>query len=113
MSFGGLPADGEIGHQLLRVVQPAAVEAAMTAHEEDRREGDEVVEALRRDLDDLAGRAELRDAEVPLSRGGEGPSAARGDGGRDRPGAYRALADGEARRERPSDSIQAPYTDHE
>ncbi len=51
MAFGGLPADGEIGRQLLRVVQPAAVEAAMTAHEEDRREGDEVVEALRRDLE--------------------------------------------------------------
>ncbi|HEY3585747.1 MAG TPA: recombinase family protein, partial [Myxococcaceae bacterium] len=51
IAFGGLPVDEEIGRQLLRVVQPAAVEAAMTAHEEDRRQGDEVLEALHRDLE--------------------------------------------------------------
>ena len=39
IAFGGLPVDEEIGRQLLRVVQPAALEAAMAAHEEDRHRG--------------------------------------------------------------------------
>jgi DNA invertase Pin-like site-specific DNA recombinase len=51
LAFGGMSVDEEIGRQVLRVVQPAVVEAAMTAHEEDRRQGAEVLGALRRDLE--------------------------------------------------------------
>jgi len=51
IAFGGLPVDDEIGHQLLRVVQPAALEAAMAAREEDRRQQDDALEALHRDLE--------------------------------------------------------------
>lgn len=51
IAFGGLPVDDEIGRQLLRVVQPAAVEAAMTAYEEDRHRCDEALAALQRDLE--------------------------------------------------------------
>lgn len=39
------------GHDVLRVVQPAAVEAALMAHEQEAHQQDEVVEALRRDLE--------------------------------------------------------------
>lgn len=51
IAFGGLPVDEEIGRQLLRVVQPAALEAAMAAHEQDRHRCDEALAALQRDLE--------------------------------------------------------------
>jgi hypothetical protein len=51
IAFGGLPVDDEIGRQVLRVVQPAAVEAAMAAHEEDQHQHDEALAALQRDLE--------------------------------------------------------------
>jgi DNA invertase Pin-like site-specific DNA recombinase len=51
IAFGGLPVDDEIGRQLLRVVQPAALESAMVAREEDQRQQDDVLAALRRDLE--------------------------------------------------------------
>jgi hypothetical protein len=43
--------DDAIAREVLRVVQPAAVEAAIVAHEQIARQQDEVVEALRRDLE--------------------------------------------------------------
>jgi hypothetical protein len=51
IGFGGTTVDEAIGHQLLRVVQPAAVEAAIMASKEEGRKKDEVVEALKRDLE--------------------------------------------------------------
>jgi hypothetical protein len=51
IAFGGTTVDEAIGQQLLRVVQPAAVEAAIMASEEELRKRDEVLEALRRDLE--------------------------------------------------------------
>ena len=51
IAFGGLPVDDEIGRQLLRVVQPAAVEAAMVAREEDQRQRDDTLAAIGRDLE--------------------------------------------------------------
>jgi hypothetical protein len=43
--------DEEIGHQLLRVVRPAAVEAAVLAHKDGQHQRDEVRAALERDLE--------------------------------------------------------------
>jgi DNA invertase Pin-like site-specific DNA recombinase len=51
IAFGGLPVDDEIARQLLCVVQPGAVEAAMAANEEDQRHRDDVLAALQRDLE--------------------------------------------------------------
>jgi DNA invertase Pin-like site-specific DNA recombinase len=51
IAFGGTSMDEAIGHQVLRVVQPAAVESAMLAYEEESRKQDEVLNALNRDLD--------------------------------------------------------------
>jgi DNA invertase Pin-like site-specific DNA recombinase len=51
IAFGGILVDEAVAQQVLRVVEPGAVEAAVLAsqQEEDRR--DEVMEALRRDLE--------------------------------------------------------------
>jgi DNA invertase Pin-like site-specific DNA recombinase len=51
LAFGGLAVDDAIAREVLRAVQPAAVEAALVAHEQAARQHDEVVEALRRDLE--------------------------------------------------------------
>jgi len=51
IAFGGTSVDEAISHQLLRVVRPAAVESAVMANEEEARQRDEVLEALRRDLE--------------------------------------------------------------
>jgi DNA invertase Pin-like site-specific DNA recombinase len=51
IAFGGIPVDEEIGRQLLRVVQPAALEAAVLAHQEEQRQQDEVLVALQHDLE--------------------------------------------------------------
>lgn len=50
IAFGGLLADEAIGREVLRVVQPAAIEAAILASEEQVQKRDEVVAALQRDL---------------------------------------------------------------
>ena len=50
IAFGGTAADKTISVELLRAVQPAAVEAAIMASEETARDRDEVLEALQRDL---------------------------------------------------------------
>jgi len=51
IAFGGIPVDEAIGREVLRAVQPAAVEAAVQASQEETRRQDEVLEALRRDLE--------------------------------------------------------------
>src|SRR6185295_1091540 len=51
IAFGGTTVDQAIGEQVLRVVQPSAVDAAIMASEEEAHKRDEVVEALRRDLE--------------------------------------------------------------
>ena len=51
IAFGGTAVDAAIGGQILHVVQPAAMESAMLASEEEARRKDEVLQALNRDLD--------------------------------------------------------------
>jgi len=51
IAFGGIPVDEAIAREVLRVVQPAAVEAAIVASEQAARQQDEVVAALQRDLE--------------------------------------------------------------
>ncbi len=61
ISFGGIPVDDALGQEILRVVQPGAVEAAVMAHDQASQAQDEVLAALERDLEAAryaAGRAE-------------------------------------------------------
>jgi len=51
ISFGGIPVDDALSMQILRVVQPAAVEAAVMAEEQASQAADEVLAALQRDLE--------------------------------------------------------------
>jgi hypothetical protein len=51
IGFAGLVVDQAITKEVLRVVQPAAIEAAVMAHEEQARKVDEVLAALERDLE--------------------------------------------------------------
>lgn len=50
ISFGGRPVDAAISQEVLRVVQPAAVEAAVQASQEASSRQDAVLESLQRDL---------------------------------------------------------------
>src|SRR5581483_7914184 len=49
IAFGGVTVDEAIGREVLRVVQPAAIEASKLAQEEIVRQQDDVLEALERD----------------------------------------------------------------
>lgn len=51
ISFGGTFVEQAISGEVLRVVQPGALEAAVLASQEEVRQRDEVLEALRRDLE--------------------------------------------------------------
>jgi DNA invertase Pin-like site-specific DNA recombinase len=51
IAFGGVPVDHAIAHEILRVVQPAAIEAAEVASDQEARRQDDVVAALQRDLE--------------------------------------------------------------
>lgn len=51
IGFGGMSVDETIAKEVLRVVQPAAVEAARLASEEEVHKQDEVLEAWKRDLE--------------------------------------------------------------
>jgi DNA invertase Pin-like site-specific DNA recombinase len=51
IAFGGLAVDAAIEDEVLRVVEPGAVEAALHAERDETRRRDEVLEALRRDLE--------------------------------------------------------------
>lgn len=50
ISFGGVPVDAAIGREVLRVVQPGALEAAVQASQEISSQQDAMLEALERDL---------------------------------------------------------------
>jgi len=51
ISFGGARVDAAVAAEVLRVVQPAAVEAALLAYQEEAKNQDEVRGALERDLE--------------------------------------------------------------
>jgi DNA invertase Pin-like site-specific DNA recombinase len=51
ISFGGIPVDDALQREILRVVQPAAVEAAVKAYHQASQAQDEVLAALERDLE--------------------------------------------------------------
>jgi DNA invertase Pin-like site-specific DNA recombinase len=51
ISFGGLRVDDMIEDELLRVLDPGAVEAALEADRQETRRRDEVLDALKRDLE--------------------------------------------------------------
>jgi hypothetical protein len=51
IAFGGISFDHALTKEIVRVVQPVAVEAAILASEDEARKQDEVLEALRRDLE--------------------------------------------------------------
>jgi DNA invertase Pin-like site-specific DNA recombinase len=51
IAFGGVPVDEAIAREILRVVRPAAIEAAVMASEDEAHKCDEVVAALERDLE--------------------------------------------------------------
>jgi hypothetical protein len=51
IAFGGRGVDDAIEQELLRVLDPAAIEAALEAYREETRRRDEVLEALKRDLE--------------------------------------------------------------
>ena len=51
IAFGGITVDEAIAREVLRVVQPAAIEASVLAGHERARQRDHVIEALERDLE--------------------------------------------------------------
>jgi DNA invertase Pin-like site-specific DNA recombinase len=51
IAFGGITVDEAIGREVLRVIQPAAIEASVLASEERVRQRDDILEALQRDLE--------------------------------------------------------------
>ena len=51
ISFGGMSFDHALAKEILRVVQPVAVEVAILANEEEVRKQDDVLDVLRRDLE--------------------------------------------------------------
>jgi DNA invertase Pin-like site-specific DNA recombinase len=72
IAFGGLRVDDAIEAEVLRVVEPGAIEAALEADRDETRRRDEVLDALRRDLE-AAGYAADRafrqyDAADPANR---------------------------------------------
>jgi hypothetical protein len=51
IAFGGMSVDEAISREVLRVVQPAAIEASVLASEELGRQRDDILDALHRDLE--------------------------------------------------------------
>jgi DNA invertase Pin-like site-specific DNA recombinase len=51
IAFGGVPVDERIAREILRVVHPAAIEAAVMASEDEALKRDEVLAALEHDLE--------------------------------------------------------------
>lgn len=51
IAFGGISVDEAISKEVLRVVQPAAIEASVLAGEELDRQRDDILDALQRDLE--------------------------------------------------------------
>jgi len=50
ISFGGIPVDDRLGEEVLRVVQPTAIEASLQASQDIASQQDAVLDALNRDL---------------------------------------------------------------
>ena len=57
IAFSGAPADAAVARELLRVVEPAAIEAAVLASQQEAQAHSEVVAALSRDLEAASYRA--------------------------------------------------------
>lgn len=72
ISFGGVPINRAVTEQVFRVLAPAAIEAAMLAHQQQFEQRDEVLRALERDLESAryeAARAQRQfDAADPENR---------------------------------------------
>ncbi len=51
ITFGGIPTDEAVSGEIVRVLQPGALEATVLASQEEARKQDEVLEALKRDLE--------------------------------------------------------------
>ena len=51
IAFGGLRVDDAIAEQVLRVIEPGAIEAALQADHDEARRRDDILDALRRDLE--------------------------------------------------------------
>lgn len=51
ITFGGVTVDGAVAREVLRLVQPGAIEAAVVANEDEARKQDDVLETLKRDLE--------------------------------------------------------------
>jgi len=51
IAFGGVSVDGAIEAEVLRVLEPGAIEAALQADRDETQRRDDVLEALRRDLE--------------------------------------------------------------
>jgi hypothetical protein len=51
ITFGGVAIDGAVAQEVLQIVPPGAIEAAVVASEDEARQQDEVLEALKRDLE--------------------------------------------------------------
>jgi len=72
ISFGGLPVDRALSEQMLRVIEPAALEATMLAHQQESERQNEVLQALQRQLEQAryeAARAQRQyDATDPDNR---------------------------------------------
>lgn len=50
IAFGGVPVDAALSREILRVLEPAALEASILANEQFSQQADAVLSALRRDL---------------------------------------------------------------
>ena len=51
IAFGGVPVDDVIGHEILRVVQPEAIEVAVVASQQEAQKQDAVLAALKNELE--------------------------------------------------------------
>ena len=74
ISFGGLVVDAAMAKEVLRVVQPAAIEAAVVASEDASRQQDDVRQAWTRDLE--AARYAARRAQKQYDATGESSRSA-------------------------------------
>jgi len=101
IAFGGTLVDEAVGQEVLRVVQPAALEAAVLASEEEARQQDHVLQALRRDLE--AARLCRQPRPETIRHGGSGKPSG---GGRIRTSLEPGLA--ASARDRASDGTTCP-----
>ena len=77
ISFGGLVVDDAIGKEILRVVQPAAVDAAVVASEAAAHQQDEVLKAWTRELEAARYAARRAQKQYDATDPGESPRGRR------------------------------------